>query len=61
MWALSMPQVGATLAAALLGLEVGLISESVLAGVITLVVATSVTGPLLFGRFASALLSPRSN
>ena len=61
MWSLSIPQVGATLAAAFLGLEVGLISESVLAGVIALVVATTVAGPLLFRRFASRLPIQSSN
>ena len=55
MFALSIPQVGATLAAAFLGLEVGLISESVLAGVIALVVVTSVAGPMLFRRFGAEL------
>ena len=55
MWSLSIPQVAATLAAALAALNVGLISESVFNGVIVLMVVTSVLGPLITAKFASKL------
>lgn len=55
MWALSLPQVAATLAAALAGLNAGLIDLSVFNGVIVLMLVTSTLGPILTVRFASRL------
>ncbi|MGD1712960.1 cation:proton antiporter [Dapis sp. BLCC M172] len=59
MWSLSMPQVAATLAAALAGFDVGLISESVFNGVIVLMLVTSILGPLMTTTFASRLPQPK--
>ncbi len=51
MWSLSLPQVAATLAAALAGVKAGLISDSVFNVVIVLMLVTSITGPILTARF----------
>lgn len=58
MWSLSLPQVAATLAAALVGFQVGLLTESVFNGVIVLMLVTSILGPVLTARFASQLPIP---
>lgn len=61
MWSLSLPQVAATLAAALVAYETKnaagerLIGEPVLNSVIVLLVVTSVLGPILTTRFAKQL------
>jgi hypothetical protein len=61
MWSLSLPQVAATLAAALVAFETKnaagerLIGEPVLNAVIVLLVVTSVLGPVLTERFARRL------
>ncbi|CEJ48500.1 cation:proton antiporter domain-containing protein [Umezakia ovalisporum] len=61
MWSLSLPQVAATLAAALVAYQSlnpageRLISESVLNSVIVLMVVTSIMGPLITARFAALL------
>ena len=55
MWSLSIPQVAATLAAALVGLEVGLINEAVFNSIIVLMLVTSVLGPVLTAKFAPKL------
>lgn len=55
MWSLSLPQVAATLAAALVGLQVGILSEPIFNSVIVLMLVTSVLGPVLTRRFASRL------
>ncbi|MBE9140076.1 cation:proton antiporter [Nodosilinea sp. LEGE 07088] len=59
MWSLSLPQVAATLAAALVGLEQGIISELVFNAVIVMMLVTSVTGPLLTARYAGRLVTPK--
>lgn len=65
MWSLSMPQVAATLAAALAAYETvditgePLISKSVFSTVIVLMLVTSILGPLLTERFASKLPIPQ--
>lgn len=62
LWALSLPQVAATLAAAMAAFEAvndlgdRLITESVLNGVIVLMVVTSVLGPVLTELFGKQLL-----
>ncbi|MGB3514773.1 MAG: cation:proton antiporter [Microcoleaceae cyanobacterium] len=61
MWSLSIPQVAATLAAALASFSVGLISESVFNGVIVLMLVTSILGPLMTTTFASRLPLPKIN
>ncbi|HHP7232539.1 MAG TPA: cation:proton antiporter [Xenococcaceae cyanobacterium] len=51
MWSLSLPQVAATLAAALAGVDAGLISDSVFNVVIVLMLVTSIAGPICTARF----------
>jgi Kef-type K+ transport system membrane component KefB/nucleotide-binding universal stress UspA family protein len=61
MWSLSLPQVAATLAAALVGFEVGLLNEAVFNSVIVLMLATSLAGPLITERVAVKLSVPTLN
>ncbi|MEA5470591.1 cation:proton antiporter [Spirulina sp. 06S082] len=58
MWSLSLPQVAATLAAALVGVEAGLISELIFNTVIVLMLVTAILGPILTARFARNLPLP---
>ncbi|HEY9816953.1 MAG TPA: cation:proton antiporter [Candidatus Obscuribacterales bacterium] len=60
MWSLSMPQVAATLAAALAGVQANLINSQVFNAVIVLMLITSLLGPLLTERFASRMPLPKS-
>ncbi|MBF2064413.1 MAG: cation:proton antiporter [Calothrix sp. C42_A2020_038] len=55
MWSLSIPQVGATLAATLVGYRVGLVSQEVFNSVIILMLVTSTVGPLITSRVAPGL------
>lgn len=55
MWSLSLPQVAATLAAALVGLEVGLITAPVFNAVIVLMLVTSLVGSITTSNFARRL------
>jgi Kef-type K+ transport system membrane component KefB len=63
MWSLSLPQVAATLAAAIAAYDATdangdrLITESVLNAVIVLMVLTSILGPVLTGHFGRQLIS----
>lgn len=57
MWSLSMPQVGATLAATLVGYRAGILNEGVLNSVIVLMLVTSTLGPILTAGFAPQLES----
>ncbi|MBO1351280.1 MAG: cation:proton antiporter [Hormoscilla sp. GUM202] len=59
MWSLSLPQVAATLAAALAGFRVGLIGEPVFNAVIVLMLVTSILGPVTTAQFASRLPLPK--
>lgn len=61
MWSLSLPQVAATLAATLVGVNAGLLSDSVFNVVIVMMLVTSVTGPILTGKFARNLFNPTVN
>lgn len=61
MWSLSMPQVAATLAAALAAFRVGLLSEGVFNSIIVLMLVTSLAGPLLTERFAVRLSPSKSS
>lgn len=67
MWSLSLPQVAATLAAALVAYETvnaqgeRLISESVLSTIIVLMLVTSILGPVLTDKFARKLSVPTAN
>jgi Kef-type K+ transport system membrane component KefB len=54
-WSLSLPQVAATLAAALTGVNAGLLSDSVFNAVIVLMSVTSLLGPVLTGKFGRQL------
>ena len=63
MWSLSLPQVAATLAAALAGVNAGLLSDSVFNVVIVLMLVTAIAGPVLttqFGRKLSVIGSENS-
>jgi Kef-type K+ transport system membrane component KefB len=55
MWSLSLPQVAATLAAALAGVQAGLIPQEVFNSVIVLMLVTSLLGPVLTERFGRKL------
>ena len=55
MWSLSLPQVAATLAAALAGVSAGLIDESIFNVVIVLMLITAILGPILTTQFARKL------
>ena len=59
MWSLSLPQVAATLAAALVGYETGIITQSVFNSVIVLMLVKSLAGPLMTERFAVKLPAPK--
>ncbi len=61
MWSLSLPQVAATLAATLAGVEVGIINESVFNAVIVLMLVTSILGPVITAKFAPKLTIPQAN
>ena len=61
MWSLSLPQVAATLAAALIGFQAQIINERVFNSVILLMLVTSVAGPLITSRFAARLTSSGSS
>lgn len=62
MWSLSMPQVGATLAATLVGYKAGLLTEGVLNSVIVLMLVTATLGPLITSRVAGSLVQlPATN
>lgn len=58
MWSLSIPQVAATLAAALVGFRVGVITEVVFNAVIVLMLITSILGPILTERFGRQISVP---
>jgi Kef-type K+ transport system membrane component KefB/nucleotide-binding universal stress UspA family protein len=55
MWSLSIPQVAATLAATLVGVKAGLLTEDVLNSVLVLMIVTSTLGPLITSRVAPGL------
>ncbi|MBE9191141.1 cation:proton antiporter [Gloeocapsopsis crepidinum LEGE 06123] len=57
MWSLSIPQVGATLAATLVGYRAGLLNEGMLNSVIVLMLVTATLGPLLTSRVAVGLMT----
>ncbi len=59
MWSLSMPQVAATLAAALVGLQQQIISGLEFNAVIVMMLVTSVIGPLLTARYAGRLVATK--
>lgn len=55
MWSLSIPQVGTTLAATLVGYRAGLLPVQVLNSIFVLMLFTAIFGPLMTGRIAAAL------
>jgi Kef-type K+ transport system membrane component KefB/nucleotide-binding universal stress UspA family protein len=57
MWSLSVPQVGATLAATLVGYRAGLLPQVVLNIVILLMLVTATLGPMITSRVAVGLAS----
>ncbi|MBD2198728.1 MULTISPECIES: cation:proton antiporter domain-containing protein [Calothrix] len=59
MWSLTVPQVGTTLAATLVGYEIGLFQPVVFNSVVVVMLVTSTLGPLVTSRVAGGLaLSP---
>ncbi len=56
MWSLSLPQVGATLAATLVGYEAKLLDERILNSVLVLMLVTATLGPLITSRLAPNLI-----
>ncbi|MBF2015362.1 MAG: cation:proton antiporter [Rivularia sp. T60_A2020_040] len=61
MWSLSLPQVAATLAAALVGKNAGIITDSVFNTVIVLMLVTAILGPVLTEKFGRNLTVPQTN
>ena len=57
MWSLSLPQVAATLAAALIAFQAQIINERVFNSVILLMLVTAVAGPLITARSARQLIA----
>lgn len=55
MWSLSLPQVAATLAATVVGIQAGILPKAVFNSVIVMMLVTSVGGPILTSRFAPKL------
>jgi Kef-type K+ transport system membrane component KefB/nucleotide-binding universal stress UspA family protein len=60
MWSMSLPQVAATLAAALVGNRAGLLSEDVLNSVVVMMLVTVIIAPLITSRSAIDLPLPKS-
>ncbi|MGB5971363.1 MAG: cation:proton antiporter, partial [Spirulinaceae cyanobacterium] len=60
MWSLSLPQVAATLAAALAAKEAGLIEDSVFNIVIVLMLVTSILGPVITAKYARKISPPKA-
>ncbi len=58
MWSLSLPQVAATLAAALVGLQSGIIDARVFNSVVVLMLVTAIAGPAITSNTASRLTLP---
>ena len=52
---LSVPQAAATLAATLIGIEVGLFDEAVLNGAVMMILVTCITGPWAVERFGRSV------
>ncbi|NJM18731.1 MAG: universal stress protein [Richelia sp. RM2_1_2] len=61
MWSLSLPQVAATLAAALVGKNAGIITDSVFNTIIVLMLVTAILGPVLTEKFGRNLKVPQAN
>jgi Kef-type K+ transport system membrane component KefB len=61
MWSLSLPQVAATLAAALIGFQAEIIDDRVFNSVILLMLVTSIAGPLITARAAARLTSNQTD
>lgn len=61
MWSLSLPQVAATLASALAGLNQGVIDSAAFNAIIMLMLVTAMAGPILTQRFGRQLQSPPRN
>ena len=55
MWGLSQAQAAATLAATLVGVQIGLFDEAIFSGAIMMILFTCITSPLLVERFAPRL------
>jgi Kef-type K+ transport system membrane component KefB/nucleotide-binding universal stress UspA family protein len=60
MWSLSLPQVAATLAATIAGVNAGLLSDSIFNAVIVMMLITSIAGPILTARFGRKLSVPEA-
>lgn len=60
MWSLSLPQVAATLAATIAGVNAGLLDESIFNAVIVMMLVTSILGPVITARNARNLTLPKT-
>lgn len=54
-WSLSLPQAGTTLAATLIGFQVGLLEEKILNSIVTLMLLSAVLGPAIASKVAAGL------
>jgi Kef-type K+ transport system membrane component KefB len=61
MWSLSLPQVAATLAAALIAFQAEIIDDRVFNSVILLMLVTSIAGPLITARAAPRLITNQTD
>jgi Kef-type K+ transport system membrane component KefB len=55
MFGLTVPQAAATLAATLIGVEIGLFDEAILNGAVLMILVTCVIGPSVLGRYGRAV------
>jgi len=60
MWGLSQAQAAATLAAALVGLQIGLFDRAVFNGVILMILTTCITSPIIVQRFGPILAARKT-
>lgn len=57
-WGLSQAQAAATLTAVLIGVELGIFSQSIFAGAILMILATTITSPMLVQKYGRRLCVP---
>ena len=61
MWAMSIPQVATTLAATLVGNQIGMLSDDVLNSVVVMMLVTATLGPFIVSRAAVGLSIPEQS
>jgi nucleotide-binding universal stress UspA family protein len=59
MWGLSQAQAAVTLPTVIVGVNIGLFPESIFAGTMLMILATSITSPLLVQRFGKKVRAPQ--